>query len=367
MNHVYRIFAAVSAALLVYFTSMGETTPLVAGLYGSLALFFTGAILYFDRVYKHIAFERFFGLSLGLLGGLLAAYLLHELLAAAGMAIASPSASRLIYLIVVVFFAYTGAHYSRSNLQSSSLTESNSIKISHGLVPKVLDTSVIIDGRILDITQSGFIEGPFIIPNFVLREIQLISDSTDHIKRNRGRRGLEMLNKLQERSDLQVKISYRDYTDTSEVDAKLILICRELQAKLVTNDFNLSQVAELQGITVLNLNGLTNALKSIVLPGEDILINVIKEGKDEGQGVGYLDDGTMVVVENGETMVGKKARVNVISIIQTPSGKMIFTKAQEIVEEKPSEQENEFSQFNDRRARNKGGRPDRRSGQRIRR
>lgn len=192
---------------------------------------------------------------------------------------------------------------------------------------KILDTSVIIDGRILDIAETRFIEGPLVIPNFVLREIQLISDSPDPIKRNRGRRGLDMLNKLQQRSDIDVKISYLDYTETREVDAKLIKAALELGAKLITNDFNLNKVAELQGVEVLNLNSLTNALKPVVLPGEDILIDIIKEGKDENQGIGYLEDGTMVVVENGGSLVGKNVRVNVTSIIQTAAGKMVFTRA----------------------------------------
>jgi uncharacterized protein YacL len=192
---------------------------------------------------------------------------------------------------------------------------------------KILDTSVIIDGRILDIAETHFIDGPLILPNFVLREIQLISDSSDPIKRARGRRGLDMLNKLQRNGNIEVKITYTDYSDTREVDAKLIKLARDTGAKVVTNDFNLNKVAELQGVKVLNLNNLANALKPVVLPGEEIQIQVIKEGKDENQGIGYLEDGTMVVIENGGTLVGKEVRVNVTSIIQTAAGKMIFTKA----------------------------------------
>ncbi|MBE7410596.1 MAG: TRAM domain-containing protein [Leptospiraceae bacterium] len=192
---------------------------------------------------------------------------------------------------------------------------------------KILDTSVVIDGRILDIADTHFIDGPLILPNFVLREIQLISDSSDPIKRARGRRGLDMLNKLQRKGSIEVKITYTDYTDTREVDAKLIKLARDTGAKLVTNDFNLNKVAELQGVKVLNLNNLANALKPVVLPGEEIQIQVIKEGKDENQGIGYLEDGTMVVIENGGHLVGKDVKVNVTSIIQTAAGKMIFTKA----------------------------------------
>jgi len=192
--------------------------------------------------------------------------------------------------------------------------------------PKVLDTSIIIDGRIIDIASAGFIEGPMIVPNFVLREIQLISDSPDPIKRNRGRRGLDMLKSLQNKDDLEVKISYKDYDDTREVDAKLVRLAKEIRGRLVTNDFNLNKVAELQDVLVLNINNLANALKPVVLPGEEMDIQVVKEGKDENQGIGYLDDGTMVVIENGGKLMGKKAKVNVTSVIQTNAGKMIFTK-----------------------------------------
>lgn len=197
---------------------------------------------------------------------------------------------------------------------------------SSGAEPKILDTSIIIDGRIIDLSTTGFVEGALIVPNFVLREIQLISDSPDPIKRNRGRRGLDMLNQLQKRDDLEIRISYKDYTDTREVDAKLVRLAREIGGKLVTNDFNLNKVAELQGVQVLNINNLANALKPVVLPGEDIDLQVVKEGKDENQGIGYLDDGTMVVIENGGKLLGKKVRANVTSVIQTNAGKMIFTK-----------------------------------------
>jgi len=194
------------------------------------------------------------------------------------------------------------------------------------VTPKILDTSIVIDGRIIDLASTGFIEGPLVVPNFVLREIQLISDSADAIKRNRGRRGLDMLNTLQKRPDLEVKISYLDYTETREVDAKLIRLAKELGGKLITNDFNLNKVAELQDISVLNINNLANALKPVVLPGEEMEVQVVKEGKDENQGIGYLDDGTMVVIENGGKMLGKRLKVNVTSVIQTNAGKMIFTK-----------------------------------------
>jgi uncharacterized protein YacL len=205
---------------------------------------------------------------------------------------------------------------------------------------KILDSSVIIDGRILKIAKTNFIEGPFIIPNFVLREIQLISDSADPIKRNRGRRGLDMLNELQQLNNIKVKISYIDYQDIRDVDSKLIQLARDIGGKLITNDFNLEKVAEVQGVQVLNLNALTEALRPIVLPGEELRIQVVKEGKDENQGIGYLDDGTMVVIEDGRELIGKVVKVSVTSIIQTAAGKMIFTKAIGPVSEEELQQQN---------------------------
>ncbi len=220
--------------------------------------------------------------------------------------------------------------------------------------PKVLDTSIVIDGRIIDIATTGFVQGPFIVPNFVLRELQLISDSPDGIKRNRGRRGLDMLNSLQKREDLEVEISYKDYTDTREVDAKLIKLSKELGAHLITNDFNLNKVAELQGIQVLNINNLANALKPVVLPGEEMDLQVVKEGKDENQGIGYLDDGTMVVIENGGRLLGKKIKVSVTSIIQTNAGKMIFTKVADGRDSDSDSNERDGGRDNNRD--NRGGR-----------
>jgi uncharacterized protein YacL len=189
---------------------------------------------------------------------------------------------------------------------------------------KVLDTSVIIDGRIADISETGFLEGVLIIPQFILKELQHIADSPDPIKRNRGRRGLEILHKIQKRIDTQVEIHDRDFPKIKEIDAKLIELAKTLQAKLITNDFNLSKVAELQGVSVLNVNELANALKPVVLPGEIIEALVLKEGKEFGQGIAYLDDGTMIVIDNAKKFIGKTVSVAVTSVLQTTAGRMIF-------------------------------------------
>ena len=190
----------------------------------------------------------------------------------------------------------------------------------------ILDTSVIIDGRICDISQTKFVEGRFIIPRFVLKELQQIADSKDTLKRNRGRRGLEILSKIQKNPQVDVRIHEEDFPETVDVDTKLIKLAKILNAKIFTNDFNLGKVAELQGIRVLNINELANALKPIVLPGEMLEVKVIKEGKEYNQGIGYLDDGTMIVVENGRHLLGQTIRTSVTSVLQTTAGRMIFTK-----------------------------------------
>ncbi|MDI6736057.1 MAG: TRAM domain-containing protein [bacterium] len=194
---------------------------------------------------------------------------------------------------------------------------------------KLLDTSVIIDGRIADICEAGFIEGTLVIPRFVLKELQKIADSSDGLKRNRGRRGLDVLNKIQKMIDIPVKIDETDFPEIKEVDAKLVKLGKVQGAKVFTNDFNLNKVAELEGVKVLNINELSEALKPVVLPGEEMNVHIIKEGKEFTQGVGYLDDGTMVVVDNGQDFIGQKVKVNVTSVLQTTAGRMIFAKLDE--------------------------------------
>jgi uncharacterized protein YacL len=189
---------------------------------------------------------------------------------------------------------------------------------------RILDTSVIIDGRIADICETGFLDGTLVIPQFVLKELQLVADSSDSLKRNRGRRGLDILQKIQKMSGVDVTISDIDFPEVREVDLKLIELGRTLQGKIVTNDFNLNKVAQLRGVEVLNINELANALKPVVLPGEFMKVFILKEGKEYNQGVAYLDDGTMVVVDNARRMISKNIDIVVTSVLQTTAGKMIF-------------------------------------------
>ena len=189
---------------------------------------------------------------------------------------------------------------------------------------RILDTSVIIDGRIADVCETGFLDGTLVIPQFVLKELQLVADSADSLKRNRGRRGLDILQKIQKMSGVDVAISDIDFPEIREVDLKLIELGRTLQGKIVTNDFNLNKVAQLRGVEVLNINELANALKPVVLPGEFMKVFILKEGKEYNQGVAYLDDGTMVVVDNARRMISKNIDIVVTSVLQTTAGKMIF-------------------------------------------
>jgi uncharacterized protein YacL len=226
-----------------------------------------------------------------------------------------------IYLIVAIFCAYLGARVGSKVGMRPLSSERGAAAPS-----KVVDTSVIVDGRILEIIESGFLEGTLVVPRFVLRELQTIADSVDALKRTRGRRGLEVLNRLQELRPLD--ISERDYADlpSGNVDAKLVRLAKDLNALLVTNDYNLNRVASVEGVGVLNINELANAVKPVVLPGEELHVQVIREGKEAHQGVGYLDDGTMIVVEHGRRLIGEQTDVVVTSVLQTVAGRMIFAR-----------------------------------------
>ncbi|KMT22428.1 PIN/TRAM domain-containing protein [Clostridium cylindrosporum] len=195
-----------------------------------------------------------------------------------------------------------------------------------GATPKVLDTSVIIDGRIFDILKTGFVEGTIVIPSFVLEELRHIADSSDSLKRTRGRRGLDLLNQIQKELPIKIEISEKDFPSLQEVDTKLLKLAEEVKGKVITNDFNLNKVAEFQGVPVLNINELSNAIKPVVIPGEEMHLSIVKDGKESGQGVSYLDDGTMIVVEGGKRHLGEDVDVIVTSVLQTAAGRMIFAK-----------------------------------------
>lgn len=199
---------------------------------------------------------------------------------------------------------------------------------------RILDTSVIIDGRIADICDAGFMEGELIVPRFVLNELQLVADSSDSMKRSRGRRGLDILNRMQKSSSINIEIVEQDFPKIKGVDGKLVALAKKTNAKLLTNDYNLNKVAELQGVRVMNVNELANAMKPVVLPGEQMMVKIIREGKEQGQGVGYLDDGTMIIVDNAQKLLNMNVEVIVTSVLQTTAGRMIFSELKETADKK---------------------------------
>lgn len=274
----------------------------------------------------------------GLIIGLVIAYLIVGGLF--GLISGMPLIKTILSIIIYLLMSYIGVkvtlksredlfNISKLSRLSPSLgkdkvsKKDNAIK---SIPPKVLDTSVIIDGRIADICRTGFIEGKLIIPKFVLNELQHIADSSDDLKRVRGRRGLDILNIIQKELDIKVEITEKDFDDISEVDSKLLKLAQVINGKVVTNDYNLNKVAQFQGVEVLNINELANAVKPVAIPGEEMIAQVVKEGKESNQGVAYLDDGTMIVVEGGKKYIGQTIKVLVTSVLQTSAGRMIFGK-----------------------------------------
>ena len=275
--------------------------------------------------------------TIGLIVGLVIAYLI---VSGIGTFINLPIITAIVGILVYLFMGYIGiriALKSRDDLfninklsrLSSNIGKDKSSKKDHGgksIPPKVLDTSVIIDGRIADICRTGFVEGKLIIPKFVLNELQHIADSSDDLKRVRGRRGLDILNIIQKELDIEVEITEKDFDDIPEVDSKLLKLAQVMNGKVVTNDYNLNKVAQFQGVEVLNINELANAVKPVAIPGEEMVAQVVKEGKESNQGIAYLDDGTMIVVEGGKKHIGQTINVLVTSVLQTSAGRMIFGK-----------------------------------------
>nr|WP_224749657.1 PIN/TRAM domain-containing protein [Polycladospora coralii] len=284
-----------------------------------------------ERLVKIPAADGLFGI-IGLITGLIVAFLIQQPVSQLPI----PGLNKVLPIIISGLFGYLGfrvGYKKRDELisiftrgrqsKNGSKSAEEEIEI---FEHKILDTSVIIDGRIADICRTGFLEGTLVIPSFVLEELQHIADSSDVLKRNRGRRGLDILNKIQKELDVKVLIYEGDFEDVQEVDSKLVKLAKVLSGKVVTNDFNLNKVCELQKVGVLNINDLANAVKPVVLPGEEINVQVIKDGKEHDQGVAYLDDGTMIVIEGGRDFIGERIDVLVTSVLQTSAGRMIFAK-----------------------------------------
>ncbi|PYM39849.1 MAG: PIN domain nuclease [Candidatus Rokuibacteriota bacterium] len=242
-----------------------------------------------------------------------------------------PRGQASVVALALALGAYVGAAVVLGRLSDLSAISARFFPASSGRrgLDKILDTSAIIDGRIADVCGTGFLDGPLVVPGFVLRELQRIADSPDVLKRSRGRRGFEVLGRLQRIPGLRVEIAEVEVVGVEEVDRKLLEFARTREGKVVTNDYNLAKLAEVGGVAVLNVNELANAVKPVMLPGEAMTVQVLREGKEPGQGVGYLDDGTMVVIEQGRRHIGRALDVVVTSVLQTPAGRMIFTRARD--------------------------------------
>ena len=333
-------------ALMRLYPALPGYTPYAA--YAALCLL--GALIFFalsnaaiERTLKLIAAieRRLEGMTTqqivlttgGLVLGLAVAALINQLILSAGPSLLTVSFSALTYVVLGTIGLRTGLRRSRDGKGISRVLQRlrrSEEEPPHEDAPapvsncKLLDTSVIIDGRILDIARTGFLEGDIVVPQFVLAELRHIADSGDSLRRARGRRGLDVLAKLQK--EVPVTVTEADYPDAAEVDVKLLRLCRDMGGAVVTNDYNLNKVAGVTGIRVLNINDLSNAVKPMLMAGEDLTVNIVREGKEPGQGVAYLDDGTMIVVENGRRFVGETVSVTVTTVLQTSAGRMIFTK-----------------------------------------
>ncbi len=288
-----------------------------------------GAVILFEKRLRSTSLKRLIGAALGSVLGIIGAYLFSVVIR---NAVPLGNLQSFLQLMVMLVMAYVGLIVGGAKGDLLNLAALGGVfggeKQSRRSY-KILDTSVIIDGRIADIAETGFMDGVLTIPAFVLRELQLVADSADSLKRNRGRRGLDILQRIQKLTNIQVTIVEDDFPAVREVDMKLIELAKLYEGKIVTNDFNLNKVAQLHGVDVLNINELANALKPIVLPGEIMKVFILKEGKEYNQGVAYLDDGTMVVVDNARKMIGKTIDISVTSVLQTTAGKMIFGKFDE--------------------------------------
>jgi uncharacterized protein YacL len=284
------------------------------------------AIIVFEVRLERISLKRLIGAAAGSLLGIVGSFLISLVLAKAG-------ADPFLQVAVLLLMTYVGLIVGAQKGDMLNLAALGGIfggeKSGSKRSFKILDTSVIIDGRIADVAETGFLDGVLVIPQFVLRELQLVADSADSMKRNRGRRGLDILQRIQKMAHLTVQIVEEDFPQVRDVDMKLIELAKIYDCKIITNDFNLNKVAQLHGVEVLNINELANSLKPIVLPGETMRVFILKEGKEYNQGVAYLDDGTMVVVDNAKRMISKTVDIAVTSVLQTTAGKMIFGKYDE--------------------------------------
>ena len=344
---VRTIFASTLIVAAYFIRPFGLSGPytLLLGLVSGVG------IICFEHRVRRASLKRLIGAAFGSILGILGATMISGILTQTTFDESSLSFVKLFVLFLMVYVGLVVGANKGDLLNLSALGGIFGGERPPKRAYKILDTSVIIDGRIADICETGFLDGILIIPHFVLRELQQVADSADSLKRNRGRRGLDILQRIQKMSGITVQFVENDYPQTREVDMKLIELAKEMDAKIVTNDFNLNKVAQLRGVEVLNINELANALKPVYLPGEVMKVFILKEGKEFNQGIAYLDDGTMVVVDNARKMIGKTVDSSVTSVLQTTAGKMIFGRYEE--------KRDHYTPRDDRGGRDRSDRPDR--------
>ncbi|WP_051669553.1 PIN/TRAM domain-containing protein [Bryobacter aggregatus] len=310
-------------ALCAWFFQPLQLAPAPAAGFGVVL---GSAILLFEIRLRRMSLKRLIGAAIGSILGILGAFLISMVLRQA--VTDSSSTIPFLQIATLLLMGYVGLATGANKGDLLNLSALGGVfgeaKSQNGSTFKILDTSVIIDGRIADVLETGFLDGVMVIPQFVLRELQMVADSSDSLKRNRGRRGLDILQRIQKMPNLHIQIVEDDFPLVKEVDLKLIELAKMYDCKIVTNDFNLNKVAQLHGVPVLNINELANAMRPVVLPGELMRVFILKEGKEPTQGVAYLDDGTMVVVDNARRMISKTIDISVTSVLQTTAGKMIF-------------------------------------------
>ena len=313
-------------------SSLGAGDPLFLLIGAGIGAGIAGAAVGVEQVLRRVPFPQTVGGTLGLIVGLLVAGIVVQItgLLDVSSSVLNKAGGLIIFLTLPYLCLVIGLRFGLEGWEALSDTSKASSESEPTL--KLLDTSVIIDGRIADLCETGFIEGTLVVPQFILLELQHISDSSDGLKRARGRRGLDVLNTIQKMPNIKVDIVEDDFPHVREVDTKLVELAKKIDAKIFTNDLNLNKVAGIQGVKILNINELCNAIKPVVLPGETIRVFVLKEGKEAGQGVAYLDDGTMVVVDHAKRWIGKNVDVTVTSVLQTSAGRMIFTRLKEETE-----------------------------------
>lgn len=325
---IFRVVIIVFITLAGYFFPFfGLPRPAAAAVACGLSLI----IMYLETRVRKTQFKVIWGSTLGTFAGVFLGWILGSIYRSIANDSATTIFLRTFFLIIMPYIGFLVGTLKSDWLNPAYLFRFFQEK-SVGRSYKILDTSVIIDGRIADICDTGFIEGAVVVPQFVLKELQQIADSGDQLRRQRGRRGLDILDHLQKSSQMSVVISDLDFPEIKDVDSKLMELARQLDAKIITNDINLNKIAKLRGIPVLNINELANALRPVVLPGETMKVFILKEGKEKDQGVGYLDDGTMVVVDNSRRMIGQTVDITVTSVLQTTVGKMIFGRYNEEVQ-----------------------------------